>query len=69
VRRGVVGEAHRTKVAQHIILKKMFNLNPKAYTQGPCCSCYRRIEKMALFDVIFFPITLSIFKVKNTTNE
>ena len=31
-----MGEAHRTKVAQHIILKKMFNLNPKAYTQGPC---------------------------------
>jgi hypothetical protein len=28
--------AHRTKVAQHIILKKMFYLNPKAYTQGPC---------------------------------
>jgi hypothetical protein len=38
-RRGVVGEAHRTKVAQHISLKKNFNLNPKAYTQGPCCLC------------------------------
>ena len=37
MRRGVVGEAHRPKVAQHTyILKKMFNLNPKAYTQGPC---------------------------------
>ena len=36
MRRGVVGEAHRTKVAQYISLKKMFNLNPKAYTQGPC---------------------------------
>jgi hypothetical protein len=31
-----MGVAHHTKVAQHITSKKNFNLNPKAYTQGPC---------------------------------
>ena len=38
---------HQSRTA-YISLKKMFNLNPKAYTQGPCLNTVKNLLKAVL---------------------